>query len=123
MISRMPDGRVRFRVLARGASRVQLMGTFTGWERAVIDLASGGDGWFHADVRVAPGDHEFQYLVDGTNWMADFAAFGVRMNEYGLWVSQLHVPEPESSRWTIETRRVRPTVTPAPGGDVRLPAA
>lgn len=123
MISLMPDGRVEFRVLASTAARVQLLGTFTGWERNAIDLEPSGDGWFGAEVRIGAGDHEFQYLIDGEHWMADFGAFGVRLNEYGLWVSQLHVPESEPSKWVIETRRVRPTATPSPGGEVRLPAA
>lgn len=123
MISLMPDGRVEFRVLARGADRVQLLGSFTGWERGAIELESEGGGWFCARIAIDPGDHEFQYLIDGTGWQADFGAFGVRFNEYGLWVSQLHVREPAPSRLVVETRPVRPKATPAPGGRIRLPAA
>ena len=123
MITRMPDGRIRFRVQARGVDRVQLLGTFTDWESSPVDLTPAADGWFAMDLQIEPGDHEFQYLADGERWMADFAAFGVRMNEFGLWVSQLHVEEAVPSKLTIETRPVRPKATPAPGGAVRLPAA
>jgi hypothetical protein len=30
--------------------------------------------------------------MDGSLWLADYAAGGVRLNEFGSWVSQLHVP-------------------------------
>jgi hypothetical protein len=123
MITRQPDGTVEFRVFATNAHRVQLLGSFTGWERSPFDLTPEGDGWFVGSLRLEPGDHEFQYLADGTAWMADFGAFGVRFNEYGLWVSQLHIEEPASPRLTVETRRVRPTPTPAPGGRIATPAA
>ncbi len=123
MISVMADGSIEFRLFARGAGRVELLGSFTGWEREAIEMQTVGDGWFVAKLSIPHGDHEFQYRIDGTTWLADYGASGVRMNEFGLWVSQLVVAEPRPRRMVVQTRPVRPQVTPAPGGRVRLTAA
>lgn len=123
MITRQPDGTVEFRVFATGAERVQILGSFTGWEAEPIGMTPCGGGWFTASVRIEPGDHEFQYLIDGQRWLADYGASGVRHNEYGLWVSQLCVPERASLKLVVETRNIKPTPTPAPGGTVLRPVA
>jgi hypothetical protein len=47
------------------------------------------------------GDHLFSYLVDGSAWMADYAASGVRANGFGGWVSQLHVHGQETRSLTL----------------------
>ena len=122
MISQSAEGGIGFRLYTK-AKRVELLGSFTGWERDPIEMTDLGTGWFVARVEIEPGEHEFQYRLDGCRWLADFAANGVRLNEFGLWVSQLCVPEPSPRRLVVETRSVRPHATPAPGGRVRLPAA
>jgi hypothetical protein len=53
-------------------------------------------GWWTAELFLPAGDHLFNYLVDGSIWLADFAASGVKSNGYGGWVSQLHV-EPKTA--------------------------
>ena len=123
MITLQPDGTVEFRVFATDAERVQIPGSFAGWESGAIDMTRQEDGWFTANVRIEAGDHEFQYLIDGQRWLADYGAWGVRHNEYGLWVSQLSVPTKVSPKLTVETRKIKPTPTPAPGGAVLRPAA
>lgn len=123
MITLQPDGTVEFRVFATDADRVQILGSFSGWEAGAIDMTRQGGGWFTARLRIEPGDHEFQYLIDGRQWLADYGAWGVRYNDYGLWVSQLSVPTTVSPKLTVETRKVKPSPTPAPGGAVLRPAA
>ncbi len=123
MITQMSDGVVEFRLFCRDADRVELLGSFTGWEREPIAMEKNADGWFIVRTSIQPGEHEFQYRVNGTKWLADFAASGVRMNDFGLWVSQLYVPEPRVTKLVVETRPVRTHSTPAPGGRVRMPAA
>lgn len=94
MVTQTDEGIARFRIHVPGASRVELLGTFTGWHDGPIDLDRMGDGWFEVDLEIEPGDHEFQYLIDSRTWLADYAAGGVRLNRFGTWVSLLHIPAP-----------------------------
>jgi hypothetical protein len=45
---------------------------------------------------LTPGDHDFSYLVNGSHWLADYAATGVKRNGFGGWVSQVHVAREDS---------------------------
>ena len=92
MVSLTGSGSVSFRVFAPQAARVQLVGSFTGWREGAVGMERTDEGWHRVELELAPGDHEFQYLMDGSVWLADYAAGGVRMNEFGTWVSRLHVP-------------------------------
>lgn len=95
------DGTVTFRVYLPHASHVHLTGTFNGWSTTSHPLnRENGDGWWRLQAHVPSGEHDFQYLVDGREWLADFAAFGVARNEFGGWVSQLIVSE-EPTRLTL----------------------
>lgn len=100
MVSLTGSGEMVFKVFAPQAASVQLLGSFTNWMEEPIHMVRDEDGWHKATVNITQGDHEFQYLMDGSIWLADYAAGGVRMNEYGSWVSQLHVPE-------IATRQIQ----------------
>jgi 1,4-alpha-glucan branching enzyme len=87
-------GQQVFRVFLPSARSVQVVGTFTGWRRSPIDMQKDHDGWWTATTTLSPGDHDFSYLVDGSAWIADYAASGVKPNGFGGYVSQLHVHEP-----------------------------
>ncbi len=87
-------GLCEFRVFIAGAHRVQLAGDFTDWSEGALDLMPVGDGWWSVEVRLPQGDRVFQYLVDNHRWMADYAAHGVQVNDFGLWESLLHVEAP-----------------------------
>jgi 1,4-alpha-glucan branching enzyme len=91
MVSVDEFGRSTFRVFLPEAQRVELLGDFTGWERSPIVMTRTGDGWWGAEVGVEHGEHTFQYLVDGRVWLADYAAQGVSVNGFGVWVSHLVV--------------------------------
>jgi len=80
-----------FRVYLPEARAVELVGTFTDWRIQPVPMLREPSGWWIAQVEMASGDHLFSYLVDGSAWMADYAASGVKANGYGGWVSQLHV--------------------------------
>ncbi len=68
------DGRVaiHFELHAPGAERVELLGTFNQWRQNDIVL-SGPDasGHWTATVELPEGRHEYIFLVDGQQWMAD----------------------------------------------------
>lgn len=85
------SGVSNFSVYLPEARTVELAGTFTNWRKSAIALIREDTGWWRAEVPLAPGDYEFSYLVDGSVWLADYAATGMKRNCYGGWVSQLHV--------------------------------
>lgn len=81
-----------FRIYLPEARSVQLVGTFTGWQRGAISMNRDAAGWWVVELDLTPGDHLFNYLVDGSAWVPDYAASGIKANGFGGWVSQLHVP-------------------------------
>lgn len=81
-----------FRVYLPEAQSVELVGTFTAWRSQAIAMRREDTGWWAASVDLPSGDHDFSYLVNGSAWLADYAASGVRRNGFGGWVSQVHVP-------------------------------
>ncbi len=63
---------VRFVIAAPGASQVALVGDFNGWTRGATVLAPVGDGdLWSVSVPLAPGRHEYAFVVDGERWMVD----------------------------------------------------
>lgn len=73
------DG-VLFRVFAPDAHIVYLAGTFNNWARNREGLVSDprfamrgpdGDGTWTATVRLPPGSHAYQFVVDGDRWIRD----------------------------------------------------
>ena len=92
MVTITDRGTAVFRVFEPGVQRVEIRGSFTDWHARPVAMRSEGEGWWQAEIEVAPGDHEFQYLVDGSRWTTDYAASGVRLTRLGSWVSLLHVP-------------------------------
>lgn len=67
-----PGITVHFQLHAPGASRVELVGNFTAWQTGKI-LLKGPDASGHwiADVELPEGRHEYAFLVDGQEWVAD----------------------------------------------------
>jgi 1,4-alpha-glucan branching enzyme len=91
MVIATQTGAHEFRVYLPEAQSVELVGTFTDWRSRAVPMRREDTGWWSVEVDVGPGDHDFSYLVNGSHWVADYAASGVRRNGYGGWVSQLHV--------------------------------
>ncbi len=91
MVSKIEDGRYRFRVYLPHASKVELVGGFTQWRAAAIAMDRLEPGWWELVADIPEGEHEFCYLVDSSVWLADYAANGVKLSGYGGWVSKLVV--------------------------------
>lgn len=94
MVTSEQGGKQRFRVYQPQANSVELVGSFSNWKAHPIPMLREPSGWWTAEVELKSGDYLFNYLVDGSAWLADYAASGVKANGYGGWVSQLHVGAP-----------------------------
>jgi 1,4-alpha-glucan branching enzyme len=92
VVTTLPTGELEFKVFAPHAATVEVLGSFTGWFARPVALVRSPEGWWIGRVGVKPGDHDFQYRIDGEALMADYAAHGVRLNPFGQWVSRLAVP-------------------------------
>ncbi|MEM8834650.1 MAG: glycogen-binding domain-containing protein [Planctomycetota bacterium] len=93
MVEPQSDGSVQFRVFVSEADRVEVRGSFTSWDSdpLALEREPDADGWWVGSLTLPPGLHEFQYVIDGEDRLADYAANGVRQDAFGAWVSQLVV--------------------------------
>ncbi len=137
MITLNGDGTVTFRLYAPRADHVELLGDFTKWEHGRLDLSRETDrhfagpatgpasvedeptGWWAIRMHVPAGDHAFCYLVDGHCWMPDYAAGGVKRNEYGNWVSLICVARATAAPVGIKAKAIEASV---PGRDAETAA-
>jgi len=63
---------VRFVLVDRQASSVQLVGDFNEWTKGATQLSpSGAPGVWAASVALKPGRHEYAFIVDGKRWVID----------------------------------------------------
>lgn len=107
MVTVERDGSLVFRVYLPHAQSVDLLTSFADWERGRLPLKrepaeadarpeevlpGGHTGWWCVRTHAPEGEHAFSYLVDEQWWLPDYAAHGVRRNEYGNWTSLLFVP-------------------------------
>jgi Glycogen recognition site of AMP-activated protein kinase len=74
---------VRFTLVATGARKVAVAGDFNGWDpQGTPLLDQDGRGSFAGTVRLAPGAHEYMFVVDG-EWVTDPAAAERRPDGFG----------------------------------------
>lgn len=66
-------GTVRFEFTLPGTAReVALVGDFNGWSTEATPMTrQGGGGTWAARVPLAPGRHEYAFVVDGQRWVID----------------------------------------------------
>jgi hypothetical protein len=86
---------VQFRLDASGASSVSLVGSFSGWAPAAA-LRESAPGVWTATVPLEPGVHDYLFLVDGAEWVADPAAHPVE-DDFGGTNSRLLLTAPHSA--------------------------
>jgi len=73
---------VQFMLTAPAASRVALAGDFNGWDPRAIPLERDRrDGRWAVTLALAPGRHNYAYVVDDTQWVRDPAATPAEPNE------------------------------------------
>jgi 1,4-alpha-glucan branching enzyme len=91
MTSVTADGRIEFRFFRPGASEVLIAGDFTGWQTDAVQMRPECDGWWSAELQLAPGSYLFRYIADGRDYL-DFASDGYEPTPTS-WASLLVVPE------------------------------
>jgi hypothetical protein len=87
---------VRFVLHEPGAQQVRLAGDFTGWQ-ARVPLARADGGRWVAELRLAPGQYEYVFVIDSERWIEDPAATRFRDDGFGRRNALLTVaaPRPE----------------------------
>lgn len=73
----------QFKFYAPDATSVELVGSFNQWRRNDILLKCGGNGFWTADITLNEGRHEYQFVVNGTKWIADPMALAFRADGFG----------------------------------------
>jgi hypothetical protein len=109
-----PEGiPVTFRLEGVRARSASVAGDFNGWSVDAHPMAWDGAGMF-ADIVLAPGRHEFRYVVDD-EWMTDTEAFDTVDNGFGdrNALIDLAIDLTDSA---IDAARSGETVTPSPAG-------
>jgi hypothetical protein len=75
---------VQFVVVDSSASTVALVGDFNDWDPEATRLAAeGANGVWAVTVPLAPGRHQYAYLVDGEKWITDRNAPTSRVDDFG----------------------------------------
>ncbi|MGH8299291.1 MAG: malto-oligosyltrehalose trehalohydrolase [Steroidobacteraceae bacterium] len=98
----LPDGRVRLRLWAPAASRVDVV--LDSSSRLSLPLERGADGWFELITRDAHAGSRYRYRIDGETLVPDPAS---RRNPEGVH-GPSEVLDPEAFEWTDEAWRARP---------------
>lgn len=74
---------VRFVFPAPGAEHVSLAGSWNGWNETAHPLVRGEGDVFYLVVPLAPGQYEYQFVVDGDRWQPDPSAPLARDDGFG----------------------------------------
>lgn len=86
---------VEFRLDAPGAQRVAVAGSFTGW-KPEHGMRESAPGVWTVRVPLAPGIHDYAFVVDGERWVPDPAALPVD-DGFGGSNSRLYLTLPAAS--------------------------
>jgi hypothetical protein len=83
---------VQFRLDVSDASRVEVAGSFTGWQ-PTVELHERTPGIWTALVPLDPGVHDYTFVIDGRRWVPDPTAPQVA-DDFGGTNSRLFLPAP-----------------------------
>jgi maltooligosyltrehalose trehalohydrolase len=100
----LPDGRVRFRLWAPGAARVELVLEDSPGEQRILPVERGADGWTEIVTDEARAGSRYRYRIDGGTLVPDPAS---RRNGRGVH-GPSEVVDPADFDWTDDDWRPRP---------------
>jgi hypothetical protein len=86
------NGTVRFRIHAPEATTVSVAGDFNGWDKSRHLMQDTGGGWWEISVQLAPGSHQYAYVIDG-EWITPPTAEVTVEDGFGGRNGLLIVPE------------------------------
>lgn len=72
----------RFVLYQPAADRVELTGSFTGWQRVAMQRL-GASGYWELKLPVPAGEHRFAYILNGERRMADPTLPAVERDDFG----------------------------------------
>lgn len=61
----------RFEVKIDSAQSIVLVGDFNKWDKQASVLKKGADGKWFIEIKLNPGNYQYQFLVDGSTWTVD----------------------------------------------------
>jgi hypothetical protein len=86
----MPQVYVQFRLEASGAHHVAVAGSFTNWKPDHV-MRETAPGTWSILIPLAAGIHDYAFVIDGTEWVADPHAFQVA-DGFGGTSSRIALP-------------------------------
>ena len=89
---------VRLVVLQPGATTVQVAGDFNGWNPARTPLEPLSNGAWTVMLPLEPGRYEYQFVVDGEEWIVDPYAAEQSDDGFGSRNAVLEVRTPSDAR-------------------------
>jgi 1,4-alpha-glucan branching enzyme len=84
--------KIIFKVRAPGKAKVHLAGEFNNWDPESLPLEKDDEGFWKAELRLAPGRYEYKLLVDG-RWWEDMGEANSARNPFGTLNKVLVVPQ------------------------------
>lgn len=93
-----------FRLYCPHATQVNVVGDFNTWSATATPMRKiKGDVW-EARLQLAPGEYRFRYLINGSQWLTDYACGRVVPNAHLSWDS-LAVVKPRETAPPAPRRR------------------
>jgi 1,4-alpha-glucan branching enzyme len=89
IVAMLSDSMVIVRVLAPGATRVEIRGDLTNW--LPLELAPAANGWWSARIVTAPGAYQVSIRLDDGDWTVPPGLIAVT-DEFGGVVGVLVAP-------------------------------
>lgn len=72
----------RFVIYRPDVSRVEITGSFTGWQRVPLQMV-GNSGYWEVSLKLSKGEHRFTYILDGDQPYADPTILSVENDDFG----------------------------------------
>jgi hypothetical protein len=72
----------RFVIYEPEVRQVEITGSFTGWRKVSLEKRGAG-GYWEVTLPIAPGEHSFTYILDGSRKVADPTLPSGEMDDFG----------------------------------------
>jgi len=82
--------RHRFVIYQEGSKKVEIIGSFTGWQRIPLQPV-GNKGYWEISLEVPPGEHRFSYILDNETFLPDPTVSAQEKDDFGSANSILSV--------------------------------